>query len=282
MNQPHTVPLHWVVALKPEAQAIIENQSLHHSASLSGAGFQVYENREQDQRLIVTGLGKVAAAAAVVWLAAQTGEPALWLNFGVCGHLERPVGDLVRAGRVTDTAIDKSWYPMAIGLWKGIDAVEVCTVDQPCTDYPEARKCVEMEAAGFISAALRFTSVEWVQVIKVVSDNKETDLVELNAAAISRVCVDRLPDLYDGLAEWRERADRSSERDAEPAGYAAVCERYHFTQTQMHQLLRVSRRILALEPSFDLEAWAAGGGYRAGKDILAALRSLADTKCAED
>ncbi len=78
-----------------------------------------------------------------------------------------------------------------------MQAAEVLTVDRPETGYPEP-VLYDMEAAAFCSAAARFSTFELVQVLKVVSDNREqpagsatrgrvTGLIEANLDALDRV-----------------------------------------------------------------------------------------------
>ncbi|MEO0417063.1 MAG: hypothetical protein AAF226_19170, partial [Verrucomicrobiota bacterium] len=68
-----TPRIFWVVALRPEANPIIQHWGLKHSAALSSGSFQVFAHPDKNNHfLIISGVGKVNAAAATAWLAAVT------------------------------------------------------------------------------------------------------------------------------------------------------------------------------------------------------------------
>ncbi|NNE92157.1 MAG: hypothetical protein HKN23_10960 [Verrucomicrobiales bacterium] len=164
---------HWVIALKPEADAVIDRFGLKRIRN-EQAGFPIWHSEETGHWLVLSGIGKANAAAATAWLQAVSGEPdeaVLWLNFGIAGHRNREIGSLIRAHKITDSATGKSWFPPAVWDRKhDIESGELLTVDLPTADYPEL-ELVDMEASGFLGTATRFETAERVQVLKIVSDN---------------------------------------------------------------------------------------------------------------
>ena len=89
--------IHFVVALPAEGKPLIDRYGLRRRTLRSD--YPIYEGN--DITLIVSGIGKVAAAAATACLHASTNDhrPGVWLNVGIAGHSQRPVGDGVRTRR---------------------------------------------------------------------------------------------------------------------------------------------------------------------------------------
>ncbi len=115
--------------------------------------------------LLLTGKGKINAAIAVQ----KAGkEGALFLNVGVAGHATHPLGATFLCHKVLDPL--HTFYPQI--LHKTLFQSEVLhTVDTPTSTY-DMPVLYDMEATGFFQAALQFSPLEYVHVIKVVSDNK--------------------------------------------------------------------------------------------------------------
>ena len=83
--------IHFVVALPAEGKPLIDRYGLRRRTLRSD--YPIYEGN--DITLIVSGIGKVAAAAATACLHASTNDhrPGVWLNVGIAGHSQRPVGE---------------------------------------------------------------------------------------------------------------------------------------------------------------------------------------------
>jgi len=160
--------IHFVVALRAEARPIIEHFRLQGEADR--APFRVYQGREA--RLVVSGVGRVAAAGATAYLATQCpGSDITWLNVGIAGHRTLDLGQPVLAREIVEAASGKRWSPPLIDKG-GLPCATVCTVDKMATDLSDER-LYEMEAAGFYGTAVRWTRSELVRVLKVVSDRGE-------------------------------------------------------------------------------------------------------------
>lgn len=283
------VAIHWVVALKAESQGLIDQLGLSFDRSLSGNGFQVYGNPEGDvrHRLIVSGIGKVNSAAATAWLAAQLRDepPAIWINFGIAGHRTAEIGQVFRAVRVSDHDTNRSWYPPAVWARKFdlLETTPVRTIACPSTEYPDEPVAVEMESAGFYQTALRYSSAELVQVVKVISDNRESGMEGLNAATVSALCREAAGGVLRWSAGLVELGRVEVEKWRLPDGVAEVLESHRFSETEKHQLVRRSRHALVLGHLENVAVWAREGGYGSGKEILRALdRLLSDAEGAEN
>lgn len=179
---------HLVVALAAEARPLVAHYSLQEV--FDGSPFRVFEG--EAMRLIISGVGKTAAASAVAYLFALTGQPRhrAWLNVGIAGHATRPVGDPLLANKITDQASGRSWL-LPSAFEPPCDCGEIRTVDRPESEYL-SDAAYDMEAAGFFDMASRLVTPELVQVLKVVSDNRDQGPEGVSARAVEAVIQSRL------------------------------------------------------------------------------------------
>jgi nucleoside phosphorylase len=177
-----------VVALMPEAEPIIANFELD---PIEGA-FPIFRNDEA--ALIVSGIGKSAAAAATAYLHAKTDGATsdIWLNVGIAGHRDRPLGTNCLAHEVIDQASGKRWRLEVPELHLPSDTV--WTVDRPNKAY-ENDGLYDMEAAGFLAAATRFVPFGLIQCFKVVSDNRSSSTEKITPPRVRTLLEEALPDL---------------------------------------------------------------------------------------
>ncbi|MCP5112760.1 MAG: hypothetical protein GY953_18190, partial [bacterium] len=141
--------IQFVVALDCEAKPLASRYQLRRLDS----AFSIYQG--DGIALVVSGVGKVAAAAATAYLYGRTGEPdgAVWFNVGIAGHRDRPVGDGVLASEIKDRGSNEVWRlrPIATPL----ATASVLTVDQAEERF-DTDDVYDMEAAGFYATAIRF------------------------------------------------------------------------------------------------------------------------------
>jgi len=199
--------------------------------------------------LVISGVGKVAAAAAVAHLAAvSAARPEhLWINIGVCGHSGAVPGELFRANKLVDKGSRRAFYPPLITGWE-LGQGTVYTVDQPASDYPEPGM-YDMEASGFYSSASRYSSIELIQVFKVVSDSPDFPLRRFDKREVSAWIGGCLEALEPALAALLELSKEEANRLADPPGLGDYLGRWRFSETQQLQLRRLLCRWLALTGS---------------------------------
>jgi hypothetical protein len=233
--------LRFVVALACEAAALVRRYRMDRIEG-SMPWF-----RSERAALVLSGVGKSAAAAATAYLHARTGEVphAVWINVGVAGHRSRPIGDIALAHTVVDDASGRRWYPTRLG-GPIQDAAEIRTVDAPRTELG-TDALYDMEASGFYPVALRFSTSELVQSVKIVSDH---GVFPVSAALVRELVesrVDRLAETADHL-EGLASALGPLRRDER-----ALAETYHsrwrFTTTEERRLRRLLARWGTLEPA---------------------------------
>ena len=236
--------IHFVVALAPEADALVRRYRME---PYEGA-FRWY--RSDEAALVISGMGKPAAAAATSYLHAKTGEEpfGVWLNFGTAGHRDRPRGDILLAHTVTDAASRDRFHPTRL------DGLEVRTVDRPETDY-DSDAAYDMEAYSFVATALRFSSSELVQSIKIVSDNRETTTAAWTKAAVRDLIESRVDVVAWAADRFREIANDLEPLRREQVESRALVDTYgrrvHFTTSETRRLRRLLRRWAALDPLAD-------------------------------
>ena len=240
-----------MVALASEARPLIEHYRL--SSLRHACGFRIYA--ADSVRLVVTGMGKVNAAAGTAYLAGF--DPHLdqaWLNIGIAGHRSLNVGTATFALKVTDQATGRNWYPPQAVDMPGMGA-HVTTYDTPMVSYPAEFVC-EMEASAYYSVATRFSSGEVVQCYKIISDNKSSPVSELTAGTVTSLVRDHV-NTIDGIAQSLQGMTKQLPRLAFQRELDQFVERWHFTvaqQVQLRDMLRKARALGATE-ALGLERW---------------------------
>jgi len=259
-------PLHMVCAHAREASPLVAHFRLQRARD--AAPFQVFERG--DVRLVISGSGKLAAAAATAFLYQLAGakRQAAWLNVGVAGHRSLGVGVVRAVQKVTEESTGATWYPQRLDL-SAMPSSELITLDAPCHDYP--KEClVDMEGCGFFATATRFSTAELVHSTKVVSDNQETpvgaETVKGATEAVEKA-VPAIAAFAEGLAAL---AASEQVRLQPPAGFDELLERGHYTATQRSTLDNTLRRRAVLLPEAPIHEAHYGAPARQTLRALAA------------
>ena len=229
-----------VVALASEARPLVEHFDLARRGGKGG--FHIFTGNEA--ALVVTGIGKVNAAAGSAYLAGFVpGEDQAWLNIGIAGHETFSPGTGTHASRITDNTTGRSWYPPKIVRMPGL-GVHITSYDQPVTHYPPVMAC-EMEASAFYSVATRFSPGEIVQCYKIVSDNSEESKAGITPASVENLINDHLAAIDGFAASLVELAGQLLPADClYREELNELRERWHFTVTQTVQLGESLRKMV--------------------------------------
>jgi nucleoside phosphorylase len=195
--------IHFICALKCEALPIINHYRLKHlqKARL----FKILINDNHTVSLTITGIGKLAAAAATTYsyTALQCEQNDVWINLGVAGHVSHNIGDIYIANRVEDASSARVWFPQ-IMIDTKIQTAGLLTLDQPSNDYNDLM--FDMEAAGFIFSAYRFATPELTQCIKIISDNQNSPAEQLSA----KMTTDLISATVEDIVEFVSQLDSIS------------------------------------------------------------------------
>ncbi|MEM8962677.1 MAG: hypothetical protein AAGD38_14420 [Acidobacteriota bacterium] len=245
--------LHFVVALAAEARPLITALGLQRDDAHDA--FPVYHGEDPTLgpiSLVVTGMGAALAAAGTAHLFHLAGgrDHGVWINVGIAGHPTREVGEAVLGLRVLDAPSDKVFYPPRIGP-RRLPGEQIKTVPKVDTSYPEGW-VVEMEASGFLATALRYTTAELVQVIKVISDNRRHPVERLDAAMVSELITPHVETVKQIAADLLPHGQARAARHAEPVGFADLTAEGRWSVTDRRALRRLLERRAMIAPELDL------------------------------
>jgi len=219
-------------ALQCEAQAFID---FYKMKSVTNHTFKVFQ--KDDITLVISGIGKLNMAAACAYVYAKYDEPiSSWLNIGICGADNKALGEVYLANKIHDPSSTLTWYPPLI-INSDIPGCELITTDHPTNHYSN-NNIYDMEASGFYSTCIKFTTAELVTCLKVVSDNAQhpTNNIDKN------LVLDLMKKSFDKcIAYFDQQADLLKQYQLEkqfPNHYSELVSKYRFTKTQQHQLKR--------------------------------------------
>ncbi|MEX2353286.1 MAG: hypothetical protein WD709_03790 [Gammaproteobacteria bacterium] len=267
--------LHLICALKCEAKPLIQHfrLSYNNEATL----FPVYLNKDKTVSLTISGTGKIAASAAVMYayMLLDTSRTDIWVNTGIGGHRSLTRGQAVLANKIMDQASGRSWYPQIL-FQTTIPATTVMTVDTPATNYND-EVLLDMEAAGFYETVSRFGLAELCHSLKIVSDNEASHHGLINASYVSQSIAGNLDHMdvlvaaLFGLANGLIQPTAGLDKD-----YEIIISRWHFSQTQRTRLKRLLKRWYLLCPEVPVIADEDAKYWQNSRAILEALNARLD------
>lgn len=237
-----------VVALACEAKPVVTYYRLKR---VQESPFVIYQGH--DMSLIISGVGKLAAAAATAYLAGReqhTSKTAAWLNIGISGCQDLAIGQIFLAHKVVDAQTKKTWYPGLIYA-TDIPGRTLISTDQVCTHYA-AQTGYDMEAAGYFYSATKVGTLELIHSLKIVSDNHAQDLGAIHKTQVSDWIGGQLQAIDQFIQQMCTAHTVISPAEIEGAvdGAAALqsyMARWHFTQNEQHQLKKILQRYAALK-----------------------------------
>lgn len=236
---PETSTASLLVSLDKEATAIIRHFNL--KRDVSHHAWPLYHNDRLS--LVVSGMGKANAAAACAWLQAQRPAPC-WINVGIAGHATADIGSSWLVNKITDSDSSETWYPQTT-LLANMPGKPLTCVSKPA-GYESEADLYDMEASGFVSTASRFTTLEWIQLIKIVSDNRQQHWQQLDKNRVPELVSHALP-VIESVIDTLTRAY--------PGTHPPCCDKelltelistFHFTTTQRNELATLLTRCKTL------------------------------------
>lgn len=240
-----------VTALACEARPIIRHFGLKKTPS--EAAFPVYRN--DTVNLVIAGVGKFAAAAAVGYLrglpnpaagGAQEGAaPQAWLNVGIAGHKSLALGTALLGHRISDVSGTCRFYP-CFTFELPCATAEVITVERPERAYA-ADAAYDMEALGFCAAAARFSSFELIHCLKIVSDNSIHSHTNVTKQAGEDLVGGQLPVIENLMSAFEALRQATQCLQAPSQDYGLLTGLFRFTVAQQNQLKRLLQRWRLLE-----------------------------------
>ena len=292
-----------VTALYQEAHGLIRELELKKNTAY--APFEVFDNESAGIRLVVTGVGEIAAAAATAAVCARDGADAadFLVNIGCCavGGCEpadrdmdsgygaahaAQIGDLYVCHKITEQATGKTFYPDILYRhpWK---ERELVTGMQPLQRAAAHGALYDMEAAAVYQAGIRFFSPDRMIFLKVVSDFGIAWQERMTAEALTGLLEQHVKEVAAFLTNLREAADEEEtlRNDGILQEDETVLERL-FAALHCSQTMRVSARqyityaaLTGYDWKAELEEWYARGllpckDRREGKVRLEELKQV--------
>ena len=274
------------------------------------APFEVFDNESASIRLVVTGVGEIAAAAATAAVCARDGADAaeFLVNIGCCAAAESAdsgcepadrdmdsgygaahaaqIGDLYMCHKITEQATGKTFYPDILYRhpWK---ERELVTGMQPLQRAAAHGALYDMEAAAVYQAGIRFFSPDRMLFLKVVSDFGIAGQERMTAEALTGLLEQHVKEVAAFLTNLREAADEEEtlRNDGILQEDEAVLERL-FAALHCSQTMRASARqyityaaLTGYDWKAELEEWYARGllpckDRREGKVRLEELKQV--------
>ena len=298
-----------VTALYQEAHGFIRELELKKNTAY--APFEVFDNENAGIRLVVTGVGEIAAAAVVAAVCAQDGADAadFLINIGCCAAANAgadsgcetvdsgmdsgygaahaaQIGDLYVCHKITEQATGKTFYPDILYRhpWK---ERELVTGMQPLQRAAAHGALYDMEAAAVYQAGIRFFSPDRMLFLKVVSDFGIAGQERMTAEALTGLLEQHVKEVVAFLTNLREAADEEEtlRTDGILQEDETVLERL-FAALHCSQTMRASARqyityaaLTGYDWKAELEEWYARGllpckDRREGKVRLEELKQV--------
>ncbi|WP_302791480.1 hypothetical protein [Roseburia hominis] len=292
-----------VTALYQEAHGLIRELELKKNTAY--APFEVFDNESAGIRLVVTGVGEIAAAAATAAVCARDGADAadFLVNIGCCavGGCEpadrdmdsgygaahaAQIGDLYVCHKITEQATGKTFYPDILYRhpWK---ERELVTGMQPLQRAAAHGALYDMEAAAVYQAGIRFFSPDRMIFLKVVSDFGIAGQERMTAEALTGLLEQHVKEVAAFLTNLREAADEEEtlRNDGILQEDEAVLEQL-FAALHCSQTMRASARqyityaaLTGYDWKVELKEWYARGllpckDRREGKVRLEELKQV--------
>ena len=250
-----------VTALDCEARPLINHFKLKRDQQFKP--FPLYVG---DITLAVCGVGAsnammACAATAGLNIAAQMQNTRVnesaWLNIGIGGHSRHDIGTPFLAHKVIAhqqniNSTPKSYYPQWPGKWP-CQTADVVTVVQADEHYEQAA-IYDMEASGFCEAAYKFSTVELVQVLKIISDNKTSSINEKNKSMVTELVEAQMNLIVSIISRLNNVACDLESRAGMPQDYDSLITHYSVSVSMQFQLKQLLGRWQLLGDGSILEA----------------------------
>jgi len=249
-NTDQELKFFWVVALRPEANALIKKFNL--MSFSNHLNFPIYINRKNGHVLVISGVGSIKSAVATMYLnnTFNPGQFVAWINIGIAGHFQGPVGTLFQAIKVVNNDNGKSFFP-GLRFSKLAKAAELYTVSSPENEFT-LPVLYDMEAAGFCEIAPRLSCNELTFVLKIVSDTSEQSQSLITKKVIADLFKKNSAMIDSLLQAVVKIVDRERARLGDPIEMDGIMRSLHFTETNRLRFRKIYKKWWCLFPNKSL------------------------------
>jgi len=231
--------IHFICALLAEARPIIEFYQLKHIGH--DGLFNIYYNEAAEVSLTVSGVGKLACSAASIYSfdVLDSNASDVWINVGIAGHEKHPIGKLFLANYIEDQGSNLSWYPQIL-IKTNIEQENLLTLDKPSNQYD--KNLFDMEASGFMHSCSRFSTMELIHSLKIISDNALQPSLAIQKSEITLLVKNNLVNITQFAQQLRElSADLNKQPDIENQ-FMLITNKSHFSHYQRNRLRSILSR----------------------------------------
>ena len=243
--------IRWVIALKEEAQAILDHYKL--KPVKERTIYPIYKNEEETHWLIICGIGRNNASASTAYLYAYSNASKYtsWINIGIAGSSKGNYGDLYLVDKISTYQRKKSTYPST--LPKAIlPKMHLFTSDIPISDY-STYELIDMEGSAFFDIASKLTSKEFICLMKVISDGPKNDIKEITKSKISNLIKVNLFKIIDVVSYYERLSEEEFQIIDKPKLFNEIKSKWYFSATQSYRLETLLRRIEIFSSIKDIE-----------------------------
>ena len=233
--------IRWVVALKEEAQIILEHYKL--KAVNEKTIYPIYKNAQETHWLIISGIGRNNAAASTAYLYAYSNASKYtsWINIGIAGAGKGNYGDLYLVDKISTYQRRKSTYPSTLPK-TALPKMHLFTSDIPISDYSNY-ELIDMEGSAFFDIASKLTPKEFICLMKVISDSPENNIKQITKSKISNLIKKNLLKIIDVISYYERLSEEEFQIIDKPKLFNEIKSKWHFSATQSYRLETLLRRI---------------------------------------
>jgi hypothetical protein len=197
----------------------------------------------------------------------------VWINVGICGAHNLPLGSTFVVNKVMCKEVKEALYPPQI-LQAEFSAKAVITKHMADTSY-EDDALIDMEAYAFFKTVWQFTYSELVQSVKIVSDNRKTGIGHVDKHYVTELLADKsqaVSRLAEGLEDLLNNITNPLSSEMEKT---TITSNWRFSNTQEKQLDKLLMRIDALGGRIDVESELRP--LKTSKEVIRFLEDKADS-----
>ncbi len=241
MNKIAKYSIRWVIALKEEAQVILDHYKL--KLVNEKTVYPIYKNEEETHWLIICGIGRNNAAASTAYLYAYSSasQYTSWINIGIAGSDKGNYGNLYLIDKISNYQRKKSTYPSTLPK-ATLPKMHLFTSDFPISDY-STYELIDMEGSAFFDIASKLTSKEFICLMKVISDGPKNDIKEITKSKISNLIKVNLFKIIDVVSYYERLSKEEFQIIDKPKLFNEIKSKWHFSATQSYRLETLLRRI---------------------------------------
>jgi hypothetical protein len=201
--------------------------------------------------IVITGMGKVAMAGAIGYTMALFANPTMPIivNLGIAGHRHFALGSPILAGKIIDSETNRGFYPQ-LPFATQYPTATIATHSHPQVQYLEDY-VYDMEATGFYEIAVKFSSCELIQVVKVISDNAQSPISVITETAVESWVNSQLANIQKLIEQLTHLRSLSLPGDIERI-QQQLSEQFHLTVSHSIKLKALLHRWRLLKGDAEL------------------------------